>query len=61
MELGGKYLSYKKKTFTSILDVYREASKRMLRGPSLILKKLQFWDCCNGYTPLLEVNQALIA
>ena len=34
----------KKKTFSSILDVYREGSKRMLRGPSLILKKLQFWE-----------------
>ena len=56
-----KIFKSQKKTFSSILDVYREGSKRMLRGPSLILKKLQFWDCCNGYTPLLEVNQALIA
>ena len=33
----------------------------VIRGPSLILKKSQFLNCYYGYTPLLEVNQALNA
>ena len=57
MELGGKYLSYKKKHLVRFWMSTEDVERTFIDPEEITV----LGDCCNGYTPLLEVNQALIA